>query len=115
MDRYRKEVIQVRTKKNDIKVQYLYDNQIVCHVSLDKYRPPDDTKKFEKEQAKIYIFWKRRTKIFYSFQMLKLGLDFCLRYPGDEESYGILEEDFFTVRHDWKLQQLQEIMPILSI
>ena len=26
MDRYQKEVIQVSTKKNDLKVQYLYDN-----------------------------------------------------------------------------------------
>ena len=28
MDRYRKEVIQVATKKNDINVQYLNDNWI---------------------------------------------------------------------------------------
>ena len=27
MDRYRKEVIQVSTSKNDIKVQYLYDKE----------------------------------------------------------------------------------------
>ena len=36
------------------------------------------------------------------------------RNPGEDEYFGILEEDFFTVRHDWKLRQLQEIMPILS-
>ena len=27
MDRYREEAIQVSTRKNDIKVQYLYDNE----------------------------------------------------------------------------------------
>ena len=30
------------------------------------------------------------------------------------ESFGILEDDFYTVRHAWKLEQLQQIMPILS-
>ena len=32
------------------------------------------------------------------------------QFPGDNESYGILMPDFATVRHDWKLKQLQEIM-----
>ena len=37
------------------------------------------------------------------------------RYPdGEDESYGVLADDFWTVRHDWKLEQLQQIMPILS-
>ena len=35
------------------------------------------------------------------------GYEFGLK--GDE-SYGILLNDFTTVRHDWKLKQLQEIM-----
>lgn len=35
------------------------------------------------------------------------GYEFGLK--GDE-SYGILLDDFSTVRHDWKLKQLQEIM-----
>ena len=30
-----------------------------------------------------------------------------------DESFGILTPDFASVRHDWKLQQLQDIMPIL--
>lgn len=34
--------------------------------------------------------------------------------PGESEGFGILEDDFYTIRHDWKLQQLQEIIPILS-
>ena len=32
----------------------------------------------------------------------------------DNEGYGIFENDFKTIRHPWKVQQLQEIMPILS-
>jgi hypothetical protein len=36
------------------------------------------------------------------------------RNPGEDEGFGILSDDFFTVRHDWKLEQLQEIMPILT-
>ena len=35
MDRYWKEVIQVITYKNDIKVQYLYDIQAISHASDD--------------------------------------------------------------------------------
>ena len=35
MDRYWKEVIQVSTRKNDIKVQYLFDN-----VSFSGYQKP---------------------------------------------------------------------------
>ena len=30
------------------------------------------------------------------------------------EGYGILNEDHETIRHDWKLSQLQALMPILS-
>lgn len=38
-----------------------------------------------------------------------------LRYPGvnETETFGILLNDYSTVRHDWKLQQLQNIMPPL--
>ena len=44
----------------------------------------------------------------------KLFSSFFIRNPGEGEGFGILEDDFFTIRHDWKLQQLQEIIPILS-
>ena len=30
------------------------------------------------------------------------------------EGYGILEHDYDTIRHPWKLEQLQSLMPILS-
>ena len=30
------------------------------------------------------------------------------------EGYGILEDDYDTIRHPWKLEQLQSLMPILS-
>ena len=39
MDRYRKEVIQVSTRKNEIKVQYLYDtcpNELTINVSQNQ-------------------------------------------------------------------------------
>ncbi|XP_023338666.1 uncharacterized protein LOC111709274 [Eurytemora carolleeae] len=36
------------------------------------------------------------------------------KYPGEEESYGILESDYSTIRHPWKLEQLQSIIPILG-
>ena len=32
----------------------------------------------------------------------------------EDESFGILRNDYATVRHDWKLKQLQDIMPALS-
>merc|ERR1712059_196 len=34
--------------------------------------------------------------------------------PGEDESFGILEADYKTVRHPWLVEQLQGIMPILS-
>jgi len=34
--------------------------------------------------------------------------------PGEEESYGILESDYVTVRNPWLMDQLKKIMPILS-
>jgi len=34
--------------------------------------------------------------------------------PGEDESYGILESDYVTVRHPWLVEQLQKIMPVLS-
>ena len=36
MDRYRKEVIQVSTQKNDIKVQYLYDIKTQSGLATEK-------------------------------------------------------------------------------
>ena len=38
------------------------------------------------------------------------------KYPdGDHlESFGILESDYHTVQCEWKLEQLQTLMPILS-
>ena len=36
------------------------------------------------------------------------------RHGRGDEPYGILEQDFATVRHDWKLQELQAIMPVLK-
>ena len=30
------------------------------------------------------------------------------------EGYGLLEDDYVTIRHQWKIDQLQSIMPILS-
>ena len=36
------------------------------------------------------------------------------KYPGEEESFGLLESDYVTVRHPWLVEQLQQIMPILS-
>ena len=33
---------------------------------------------------------------------------------GDDEGYGILMNDFATIRDSWRLEELQEIMPILS-
>ena len=33
------------------------------------------------------------------------------RYDRGDESFGILEQDFATVRDEWKLRDLQEIMP----
>ena len=34
MDRYRKEVLQVSTRKHGINVQYLYDKDVKCVVGL---------------------------------------------------------------------------------
>ena len=36
------------------------------------------------------------------------------KYPGEEETFGLLEADYVTVRHPWLIQQLQRIIPILS-
>ena len=36
-------------------------------------------------------------------------------FPGEEESFGLLESDYSTVRHPWLVQQLQRVMPILSL
>jgi len=36
------------------------------------------------------------------------------KYPGEGEGYGLLEDDYETIRHEWKIQQLQSLMPILS-
>ena len=36
------------------------------------------------------------------------------RYISVGEGYGILEDDYDTIRHPWKLEQLQALMPILS-
>ena len=32
------------------------------------------------------------------------------RYGRGEEGFGILEPDFKTVRNDWKMEQLRELM-----
>ena len=41
--------------------------------------------------------------------------EFFFRYGrGDDEGYGILKNDFETIRDSWRLEELQEIMPILS-
>jgi len=34
--------------------------------------------------------------------------------PGDDETYGILKDDYVTVRHPWLVDQLQKIMPVLQ-
>ena len=34
--------------------------------------------------------------------------------PGDDESYGILEDDYVTIRNPWLVDQLKKLMPILS-
>jgi len=34
--------------------------------------------------------------------------------PGQGEGYGLLEEDYDTIRHQWKVDQLQALQPILS-
>jgi len=36
------------------------------------------------------------------------------KYPDQSEGYGLLNEDYKTIRHQWKVEQLQSIMPILS-
>ena len=34
--------------------------------------------------------------------------------PDQDHSFGILESDYQTVRCQWKLEQLQKLMPVLS-
>ena len=34
--------------------------------------------------------------------------------PGKEETFGLLEDDYQTVKFEWKLEQLQRLMPILD-
>ena len=34
--------------------------------------------------------------------------------PGEDESYGLLKDDYVTVRHPWLVQQLQRIQGIIS-
>ena len=34
--------------------------------------------------------------------------------PETDHSFGLLESDYQTVRAEWKLEQLQRLMPILS-
>jgi len=36
------------------------------------------------------------------------------KYPDQGEGYGLLEEDYETIRYPWKMDQLRSIMPILS-
>jgi len=36
------------------------------------------------------------------------------KYPDQGEGYGLLEDDYVTIRHQWKIDQLQAIMPVLS-
>ena len=36
------------------------------------------------------------------------------KYPGQDELFGLLEDDYQTVRVEWKLEQLQRLMPILE-
>jgi len=31
-------------------------------------------------------------------------------YPGQDHGYGLLEEDYITIRHPWKIEQLQGLM-----
>ena len=35
-------------------------------------------------------------------------------YPGQDETFGLLEDDYITIRHPWLIEQLQSIMPVLS-
>ena len=42
------------------------------------------------------------------------SVDGYSRDPEYDEKFGILESDYQTVRCEWKLQQLQKLMPILS-
>ena len=36
------------------------------------------------------------------------------KYPGRGGDFGLLEDDFQTVRAEWKLKQLQRLMPVLK-
>jgi len=36
------------------------------------------------------------------------------KYPDQGEGYGLLEDDYETIRYPWKMEQLQSIIPILS-
>ena len=36
------------------------------------------------------------------------------KFPGDDHIFGLLENDYQTVRVEWKLKQLQRLMPILK-
>ena len=41
---------------------------------------------------------------------------FTFRYStsGEDETYGILQGDYVTVRHPWLVDQLKKVMPVLS-
>ena len=56
------------------------------------------------------------TNILAKVLLVKLHLDYFnstyMHFVG--EGYGLLEDDYETIRHEWKIQQLQSLMPILS-
>lgn len=33
------------------------------------------------------------------------------KYPGEDETFGLLLDDYKTIRHPWLIEQLQAIMP----
>ena len=33
------------------------------------------------------------------------------KYPGEDESFGLLLDDYKTIRHQWLVDQLKSIMP----
>ena len=42
------------------------------------------------------------------------SVDGYREFPDQDHSFGILESDYQTVRCEWKLEDLQKLMPILS-
>ena len=36
------------------------------------------------------------------------------KYPGEEETFGLLEADYETVRNPWLVEQLQRVQGVLS-